>query len=551
MSSTGICLDVAIDHRIRQLLKPRANGKVNSLYSDHVEKLQELYPFVHRKWLDPSHELLVTEELAKPLTQGGIVVALLRPADYHPFSKGVDVVVEKSPTLRALRDVFALVGLDLVQHITVLDSLPFLRKADRSTRFEDDEKYTRALNEHHAAFLDAVVAKRPDVVLCMWQTRDEPQCNWPGRALGSIGVGEVFPNEKVVLCDRHGNRIETKRVNAFHPSHCMNYVCEYSQPRQLLMLEIARAWHLMDSSWHEEPWMAELRNSWKKKKTGLNDGLPEGKSRSPRRLDPDRPMLTWSVARYEDTVRLPIFTWFIHSPSTITDYVGRLNELYAKAVAEIQNLLPELKLADKSSEKLLYDKLTKADWTQHMNDASLCLRAASKKLKELSRNKDNVEFHHTIGPQGDMVSRTMGLVMDLAMKLASPGVMMKPRMYQGSGFFSESFLEYLRHEKTQKRQCWFRSSALKRTLVDFLLELNDAFSDADAGGPIRLQMSLGKASDAFLTLANKMEGLLSTLAGYPEQEQPLEDEAEQEVNPDPDVASAELIQRLRDLGILH
>ncbi|KKP07029.1 hypothetical protein THAR02_00908 [Trichoderma harzianum] len=504
MSSTGICLDVAIDHRIRQLLKPRPNTKVNSLYSNHVEKLLELYPFDHRKWFDASHELLVTEELAKPLTQGGIVVALLRPANYHPFSKGVDVVVEKSPTLRALRDVFALVGLDLVQHITVLDSLPFLPKADRYT---PDKKYTKALNEHHEAFLDAVVAKRPDVVLCMWQRPDDVQCNWSGGALESIGVGEVFPNEKVILCDRHGNRIETKRVNAFHPSYCMNYVCEYSQPRQLLMLEIARAWHSMDSSWHEEPWMAELRNSWKKKKTGLNNGVPKGEK----------------------------------TP---------LNELYAKAVAEIQNLLPELQLADESSEKLLYDKLTKANWTQHMNDASLCLRTASQKLKKLSRYKENVEIHHTIGPQGDdMVSQTMGLVMDLAMKLASPFVMMKPRIYQGNGFFSENFVEYLCQEKKEIRKCWFGNSTLKGGLVDFLLELNDAFSDADTGNPIRLQISLGKASDAFLTLANKMEGLLGTLPRYPQQEQPIEDEAEQEVNLD--VADADLIQRLRDLGLLY
>ncbi|KAK4078936.1 hypothetical protein Trihar35433_41 [Trichoderma harzianum] len=501
MSSTGICLDVAIDHRIRQLLKPRPNSKVNSLYvySNHVEKLQKLYSFVHRKWIDASHELLVTEELAKPLTQGGIVVALLRPADYHPFSKGVDVVVEESPTLRALRDVFALVGLDLVQHITVLDSLPFLPKADRYTLFGDDEEYTRALNEHHAAFLDAVVAKRPDVILCMWQTGDEPQCNWSGRAISSKGVGEVWDDKKITLCDCHGNLIETKRVNAFHPSHCMNmdYVCEYSQPRQLLMLEIAHAWHLMDSSWHEEPWMEKLRDSWKKKKTGLKNGVPDGEKK-------------------------PLY------------------ELYAKAVAKIQNLLPELESG--VDERLLYDKLTKANWTQHINDASLCLRVISQKLQKVYHDNDKIEFHHTIGPQGDMVSRTMGLVMDLAMKLAGPLVMMKTRMYQDSGFFSESFLEYLRRGKIETRNCWFRNSVLKRGLVDFLLELNDAFSDADFGGPIRLQMSLGKASDAFLTLANKMEGLLGTLIEYLEQEQPLEDEAEQEVNLD--VARAESVQQL-------
>lgn len=549
MASTGICLDVAIDHRIRQLLKPRPNTKMNSLYSNHMGKFQKLRPFVQRR-RNPSHELLVTEELAKPLTQGGIVVALLWPSDYHPFSSGVDAVVEESPTLRGLRDVFALIGLDLVQHITVLDSLPFMRETDQYSLFRDDEEYTRVLNEHHEAFLDAVVAKRPDVVLCMWQTRDKLQCHWSGCPVGSKGVGKVFDNESITLCDRHGNGIETKRVNAFHPSHCMNtdYVCEYSQPRQLLMLEIAHAWHLMDSSWHEEPWMAKLRNSWKKKESSLNDGLPKGKSRNPRRLEPEKPMLTWSVSRYEDTVRLSIFTWVIHSPRTIADYIARLYELYAKAMTEIQNLLPELESSDGRSEKL-YDKLIEAKWTQHINDASLCLRAASQKLKKLSRDGDNVKFHHTIGPQGDMVSRTMGLVMDLAMKLAGPLVMIEPRMYQGTGFFSESFLKYLRHERGQVRDCWFRDSALKSGLVDFLLELNDAFSDANAGGPIRLQMSLGKASDAFLTLANKMEGLLGTLVEYPEQEQPLEDEAEQEVNPD--VADAELIQRLRDLGALY
>ncbi|KAL6835697.1 hypothetical protein J3E69DRAFT_352215 [Trichoderma sp. SZMC 28015] len=376
-----------------------ANGEV----IDDLERLQELRPFVHRRRRDASHELLVTEELAKPLTQGGIVVALLWPSDYHPFSSGVDVVVEESPTLRALRDVFALIGLDLVQDITVLDSLPFLRETDRFSLFGNYEEYKRTVNEHHEAFLDAVAAKRPDVVLCMWQTREELQCHRSGCSLASKGVGDI------------------------------------------------------------------------------------------------------------------------------------LYELYAKAVAKIQNLLPELESGDKISEKLLYDKLTKANWTQHINDASLCLRAASQRLKELSRDGDNVEFHHTIGPQGDM--------------FALPLVMMKTRMYQGSGFFTESFLEYLRHEKSQNRQCWFRNYALKSGLIDFLLELNDAFSDAKAGGPIRLQMSLGKASDAFLTLANKMEGLLGTLSGYPEQEQPLEDEAEQEVNPD--VADAELIQRLRDLGVLY
>ncbi|RFU80070.1 very-long-chain acyl- dehydrogenase [Trichoderma arundinaceum] len=143
-----------------------ANGEI---IDDLQRKLRQLHLFVRSRVDDPSHETLVTEQLARPHHQGGLLVALQRPADNHPFPDGVDNVVEESPTLRALRDVFALISLDLVDQITVVDSLPFLRQADKRRMGNDPKAYLSAREEHHAVFLEAVVAKRPDVVLCMWQ----------------------------------------------------------------------------------------------------------------------------------------------------------------------------------------------------------------------------------------------------------------------------------------------------------------------------------------------------------------------------------------------
>ncbi|UKZ74603.1 hypothetical protein TrVFT333_002273 [Trichoderma virens FT-333] len=319
MASSGVCLDVAIDHRIRQLLQPAINIEANPSDGSHLKKLEQLHQSVHDKEVDALDELLVTKELAKPLSKGGLVVALIRPASNHPFADGVEVVVEESPTLRALRDV-------------------------------------------------------------------------------------------------------------------------------------------------------------------------------------------------------------LHSE-------------YASAVTKIQDLIPVL-ASDKYDcsryllkKEALYHTLIDAKWTEHMNDASLCLKAAARELK-----RDIVDFHDTIGPQGDMARQTMRLLMRLGMKFRG-SEKMEVRNAPGRGFFSETFTNSVRNEKPfSTSSSWFLNRALKRRMVNFLLDLNNAFLDAkeadDIQGPIRFQLSLDGASKAFLTMACGMEDLLGTLAAYLGELKVAKSNTEQHAEPD-------------------
>jgi len=269
------CLHVAIDHRIRRLLKPGQLAMESPSSHIHIQKLGQLYPLLlSRRKDDPIFEVLVTEQLAQPRRQGGILVALARPANNHPFSEGVDVVVEKCPTLRALRDIFLLMELDLVTQITVLDSLPLLPLEDREQMLKENRKaYVPMREEHHAVFLEAVVAKHPEVVLCMWQREKKPEeGRWVADAIESIGVGGSFDSAAVTLNDRLGNRVETQRVNGFHPSYSMFHNPGYSQFRQLLILEVAHACYLSRGHWEEEPWMDQLREDCKLKARILAKG---------------------------------------------------------------------------------------------------------------------------------------------------------------------------------------------------------------------------------------------------------------------------------------
>ncbi|KAL7916725.1 hypothetical protein GGI35DRAFT_433913 [Trichoderma velutinum] len=489
MASTAVCLDVAIDHRIRRLLKPGLSIKVNPSRPDgeHVEKLRQLYPSVLSKRNDASHELRVTEQLAEPLSQGGLVVALLRPANDHPFADGVDVVVEKSPTLRALRDVFKILDLDLVKDVTVLDALPFMPKKDIPNTFGNGmTEYLAARQGCHQVFLEAMVAKRPDVVLCMWRHEGKPKDIWEGKEIEGQGVGQLFDDEKTTLRDHRGSSIKTRRVNVFHPGYCVNHQPEYSQFRQLLMLEVAHGYHLLNGSWHEEDWMAELRKSCMKETMEL---IEAKKKRS------------------------------IPEPHVV----------YARALTKIQALIPELAVSKNPHDerpKLLYGKLVAAKWTESMNDASLCLKKAAAQLPQ----RDLVSVHDTIGAQADMAICTLGFVIGIAKLIGTEKIEL--RINQGNGVFSEQYVKHLRDQWKgisnphipEQSVHWYGNLHLKRGVIDFLLGLNNAFLDGcftqRIRGLIGLQMSLASASKAFLAMACDMEALLGTLAGYSKEKGP-------------------------------
>ncbi|UKZ48053.1 hypothetical protein TrVGV298_002289 [Trichoderma virens] len=251
----------------------------------------------------------------------------------------------------------------------------------------------------------------------------------------------------------------------------------------------------MSGGWREESWMSELRQSCKDKAWPLYFGI-DGKKAG-----------------------------------------VKLHSEYASAVTKIQDLIPVLASGKYDcsrhflKEAALYHTLIDAKWTEHMNDASLCLKTAARELK-----RDIVDFQDTIGPQGDMACQTMGLVMSLGMQFRG-SEKMEVRDAQGRGFFSETFTNSVQNEKSfTTSSSWFSNRALKRRMVKFLLGLNNAFLDAkeadDIQGPIRFQLSLDGASKAFLTMACGMEDLLGTLAAYLGELKVAKSNTEQHAEPD-------------------
>lgn len=255
MSSELLGLDIAIDHRIRRQIKPSRRGQEGHSIA-HFIKLEDLYRSLDR--ID-HFEFLVTADLAGHLRTGGILVILHRPTNKHPFTEGTDRVVEESPTLRALRDAFELFDISLPGEVSLIDAFPFLPRTDMRTMSVD--AYNAQSKRHFSSFLGAVVAKQPHVALCMWQCDKEVDltCFESGRDLQSIGVGKVFSQPKIKLCDESGAQTDLFKVNAFHPSYAVNHHPEHSCFRQLLLLEIAHACGLWRGDWNEEPWMEQLR----------------------------------------------------------------------------------------------------------------------------------------------------------------------------------------------------------------------------------------------------------------------------------------------------
>lgn len=234
MSPNLVCLDVAIDHRIWCQIKP-STKEHDDRSTAHIIELESLYRSITRR---DYFEFLTTVDLAGPMRRwgGGILVALERPANSHPFSDGTHVVVDESPTLRALRDAFELFYLSILGSVSLMDAFPFLSREEIRTM--STTAYNAEAKRRFSSFLAAVLAKQPDVVLCMWQCdkTTDFRCFGSGCDLQSMGVGLVFPQPRLTLVDKTGARADFVRVNAFHPSFAVNYHPEYSYFRQLLVL---------------------------------------------------------------------------------------------------------------------------------------------------------------------------------------------------------------------------------------------------------------------------------------------------------------------------
>ena len=144
-------------------------AKFNFTHGDLDAYLRAFNEIVHcasrvrGKPIDPD-ELKVTKQLAGPFTNGGLLILLERPLCTHPWKGGMVMVVDECPTLAALREALAILGLGLEDSVSVLDVRPFLPKKSEPSR-------ANTLDELNELTCQAIRAKRPDVVLCMGEVK--------------------------------------------------------------------------------------------------------------------------------------------------------------------------------------------------------------------------------------------------------------------------------------------------------------------------------------------------------------------------------------------
>ncbi|GKT82462.1 hypothetical protein Ct61P_00312 [Colletotrichum tofieldiae] len=258
-TQTKICLDIAVDHRIRRLFRPVPRYVTEP--STHVSRIEK----EGRSLQLYRAEIQVTAQLAGPPVKGGIVVMLQQPRSNHPFERGLDAVINDCETLRALEDIFTVASrgtLNFRRDIAVVDLLPYV-SGDPSDI--DDTRLKNAFRTSTATVCD----KRPDVLLCagriMMPFVRAKKVKGSAYMFENIGIGEQFgripkwPARAMVRHEGQRGFVAVPKVNGFHPSHAMNYHSHVSLLRQLLILIGAEACGMYRGDWDEFMWMDELR----------------------------------------------------------------------------------------------------------------------------------------------------------------------------------------------------------------------------------------------------------------------------------------------------
>lgn len=254
-----VCLGVAIDHRIRRLLRPVLVDLPE--HSNHVSRIEARGRMLKRS----SREIQVTAQLAGPAAKGGIAIALQQPRHNHPFEKGLDAVIEDSETLYALYDIFTTVScgnLDIRTDITIVDLLPY--EPEEVAKIGDAK-----LRESFSVSEQIICDKEPNALLCagkIWLPRAGKFDDRKGEAwkFESVGLGKKFGSTaklpvEAKIRPEEGGFVAIPRVNGFHPSHAMNYYPHVGLLRQLQILIGAETCGKLRNDWEDEEWMDELR----------------------------------------------------------------------------------------------------------------------------------------------------------------------------------------------------------------------------------------------------------------------------------------------------
>ncbi|KAJ0166319.1 hypothetical protein CTA2_7776 [Colletotrichum tanaceti] len=345
VAENSVCLDIAIDHRIRRLFKPVPEPP-HTEPSKHVSRIEA----EGRSLKLPIAEIEVTAKLAGPPVTGGIAVLLQQPRHSHPFEQGLDAVIADCETLRALDDIFTVVScgtVDISKNIAVIDLVPYVTQ---SLADVDDARLKNAFRTSVETILD----KRPDVLLCAGKS-DMPRSrarDVKGSAymLEHIAIGDKFgrdsrhPEIARIRPEGHQHElVKVRKVNGFHPSHAVNHRPHFSPLRQLQILIGAEVCGVYRGDWEEEPWMDEIRERCSR--YGSETATLSTKSRT--RASPGR-----SEAK-----------------SSRKMYTPEYQELYSDTLLEIKRLAGPL-----VSSGATYDTLLASGLGEKCNDASLALR---------------------------------------------------------------------------------------------------------------------------------------------------------------------------------
>ncbi|KAM0724110.1 hypothetical protein Q7P37_000290 [Cladosporium fusiforme] len=178
MHAAETCLNVAIDHRIRELFIPVTLPVGSSVPSAQLEHqgFCGITDYIDSLRKVDSKETDVTRRLAGPYgVTRGITVLLKQPRDRHAFDRGMAATVRDCETLQALHDMFQAVTFRTVgiSDVNVIDALPFVRPADEKhatgadkSPFSSETK--KKLRSKVRQFLEQIA---PSVIMCASQEK--------------------------------------------------------------------------------------------------------------------------------------------------------------------------------------------------------------------------------------------------------------------------------------------------------------------------------------------------------------------------------------------
>jgi hypothetical protein len=115
-------------------------------------------------WPISDDEEIVSQQLASPFTQGGLLILLQDPRVYHPWQRGIEAVCNDCRTLSTLEiDLRKASGCNttLRENVSVLDTHAFMPGVCWKKLTPNEQRRLESL------VAEAIKAKKPDVILCM------------------------------------------------------------------------------------------------------------------------------------------------------------------------------------------------------------------------------------------------------------------------------------------------------------------------------------------------------------------------------------------------